>query len=192
MTFITDLMQQRIEAGHARMADFRGCTEEEITQLEERLGLVVPELFKDYLRCMGWEPGGVAPESDFRFGCLHLLTCELRQCGAEQGVEFPNSIFAVFAHQGYDYLYMELDSKLSDPPVHRYHIDYDCPELVFATLSEYLTWLVQGGGVIPMGLRRAALLRAALAKRSNARPVQPESELGMMSNYDLPEDDKQT
>ncbi len=49
MTFVTGLMQQRVDAGYARREDFRGCTEQEIAQLEERLCLTLPELFKDYL-----------------------------------------------------------------------------------------------------------------------------------------------
>lgn len=138
---ITDLIRQRIAEGHAREADFRGCSDDEIGALESAVGLQLPGLFRDYLRAMGKSAGEMLRGSDVRFGCLHLLTAEGRQAMAADGVALPDDAFAFFAHQGYDYMYFQVSDGLDDPPVYRFHTDWETPRQVFGTFSGYLHWM---------------------------------------------------
>jgi hypothetical protein len=145
MGLIDDLL---LERGNAASA-VQGCTADEVARLEERLGLTLPQLFRDYLRIMGRNPGNVAKGSDFLYGCLHKLTGELRDCASENGVAIPDGVFAMLAHQGYDYLYGSTGSNQDDPPVYRFHIAFREPKEVFPSLSEYFRWFLRGGYVVP-------------------------------------------
>ena len=149
MGLIDELHLERVARGGGTAIAIKACTAEEIARLEHRLDLTLPPLFRDYLRLMGREPGNVAIGSDVRYGCLHQLTGELRGCAKEQGVVIPVDAFAMFAHQGYDYLYLLTGTDQIDPPVFRFHMAFDQPKEVFPSLSEYFRWFLAGGTIVP-------------------------------------------
>jgi len=140
---LDDLIRARIERGQAVAADFRGCTEQEVASLESRTNIQLPGLFKHYLRKMGWSAGGMIKGSDVRYGCLHLLTGEVREETQPRNIHLPADAFAFYAHQGYDYMYFLQSDDPYDPKVYRYHTDWDQPRLVFAAFSDYLRWLFE-------------------------------------------------
>ncbi len=144
-----DLIKAHIEQGRAVAEDFRRCTEAEIARLEDRMGLQLPGRFKDYLRAMGRSPANILAGSDIRFGCLHLLTGEAREELNLNGVLLPADAFAFFAHQGYDYMYFLTADGKDDPPVHRFHIDWEAPRQVFAAFNDYVRWMFASTAEIP-------------------------------------------
>lgn len=148
---VDELIRRRIAEAKAVAADFRGCSDVEIASLEARLGLALPGLFKTYLSRMGWSAGEMLKGSDIRFGCLHLLTAEGREEMAANGVRLPADVFVFFAHQGYDYMYFQVCGGTDDPPVWRWHIDWDGPRQVFPAFSGYLRWMFETTMEIPPG-----------------------------------------
>ena len=150
-TVLDELIRHRIEQGRATAADFRGCSDAEVANLESAVELSLPTLFKDYLRLMGKSAGEMLCGSDIRFGCLHLLTGEGREEMAGRGVTLPPDAFVFFAHQGYDYMYFFTSDGAGDPPVHRYHSDWEDPRQVFPAFSGYLRWMFATSSEIPPG-----------------------------------------
>ena len=150
-TVLDELIRHRIKQGQATEADFRGCSDAEIASLESAVGLCLPDIFKAYLRLMGWSAGEMLCGSDIRFGCLHLLTEEGREEMAGRGVTLAPDAFVFFAHQGYDYMYFLASCGAGDPPVHRYHSDWDAPRQVFPAFSGYLRWMFTNSSEIPPG-----------------------------------------
>lgn len=154
--FVQELKERRIAKGVAP-EQFRGVEEPEITGLEKRLGVAFPPVYREYLRVMGREPGGAAKESDIRFGCLHLLTGEMRDEASGAGVAIDDDAVAIFAHQGYDYVYFRTSeaAELDDPPLYRLQAAAGWCRPAFASISEYLLNLFGFGNIVPPpGARR--------------------------------------
>jgi len=129
---------------------FRGADEAQIKALEDKLGAAMPPVYRGYLAAMGWEPGDAARGSDIRFGCLHLLTREMFDCARGAGATLPGDAIAVYAHQGYDYLFFRSSEAAAnpDPPLWRFHevraaVTPGCP-----SISSYLERLLSIGDIV--------------------------------------------
>jgi hypothetical protein len=141
MSVIDDLMRER--TARVPAAEFRGASEADVAALETRLGVRFPTVYHEYLLVMGREPGGVARGSDIRFGCLHLLTEEMRAEAAGAGIDVDADAVAIFAHQGYDYVYFRASEAATspDPPLYRLRAPERTRRRAFDSVSEYLARL---------------------------------------------------
>ena len=128
-----------------------GCSDADIAELEEKVGLRLPGVVRAYLARMGRRPGRFVIGSDIGYGCLHLLTGEGREMMHDMGICLPPDAFVVLAHQGYDYLYVRTEEG-DDPVVYRVHEVRGGPRPVFHRFTEYVAWMFAGGSVPPRSL----------------------------------------
>jgi SMI1 / KNR4 family (SUKH-1) len=135
-------MQQlalQIESGGlARPAEIAGCTQEEVSSLEKRFGIVLPEIYRDWLRVMGRGAGHYLEGSDaFYPGLLELRDAAgelLRENG--QPFSLAQDAFVFLMHQGYQFLYFRTEPLDPDPPVILY-LEGESPEQKWEHVSDY-------------------------------------------------------
>lgn len=63
-TAVTTARSNLLEAGLAGPDSFKGCTEEEITSLDRRFSLHLPQCYRDFLAVMGRAAGAFLVGTD--------------------------------------------------------------------------------------------------------------------------------
>ena len=96
------------------------CTEREVTDLEEKLGLQVPDAYKEFLLWMGHGAGNFLRGTDCFYDSLPLneAACELL---TEDNVtlQLPEDAFVFYMHQDYQFMFLRT-SEGPNPPVYFY------------------------------------------------------------------------
>jgi hypothetical protein len=122
-SFIEDFVQRLKDAGLVNSSYYpmHGCSDEQIKEIESKLKVSLPPIYKKFLSVMGQKSGDFLRGSDFWYP--ELLT--LRQ-GAESllhdlssSLKLPQSAFVFGMHQGYQFFYFDT-SDGDDPPVYYY------------------------------------------------------------------------
>jgi SMI1-KNR4 cell-wall len=126
------------EAGMASPGALKGCTPEEIGQIEARFHLQLPPIYKEFLARMGKAGGQFLVGSDYLFPALLHLREDAEVFLEESGVAFrlDPSDFVFVGHQGYEFLFFNV-AVSSDPPVSLL-VEDEQPKIVFAHFSEWL------------------------------------------------------
>jgi len=105
----------------AQPQDIVGCTEAEISELEQRVGLTLPTAYRDFLLVMGHRTGTFMVGTDFFYNDLDGLRDALVESLARMRVDFqvPLDAFVFSSHQGYIFHFFRT-SEGDDPPVYGY------------------------------------------------------------------------
>lgn len=134
----------RIACSSVTVDDFAGVDEERIALLEAELGLTLPGCVRRFLAVSGARLGKLQAGSDYQFGALKLINTSGRETFKAEGVTLPADALIVFAHQGYDYLFLHTATDNADPPVYRYVEGRRYPQLRFPAFNGYVAWLFSG------------------------------------------------
>jgi hypothetical protein len=102
--------------------DILPCTEDEISILEEQVGLSLPEAYKEFLLWMGHGAGRLLRGSHCFYEHLVRLQEGARELLEENSFSeiLPNDAFVFFMHQGYQFAFFRV-SESDDPPIYYYH-----------------------------------------------------------------------
>lgn len=119
--YLDNLKAQLAELNLVDSDEFSPCTEEEVSSLEQQLGMPLPDAYKEFLLWMGHGAGRLMQGSD----CFFEHLPELREWATELLREnhFPESLpddaFVFFMHQGYQFSFMKT-SEGDNPPTYYY------------------------------------------------------------------------
>lgn len=119
---INEVINKLIDSGIAKPAEIRGCSEEEIDNLERQMAIKLPKVYREFLLRIGRQAGSF-------FEGTHLLLGQgltgfkelLRKLLAENGnhMTLPTAAFVFLSHQDYQFNYFLLTDG-DDPPVYFY------------------------------------------------------------------------
>lgn len=129
-----------IEAGLASDADFVGCSDSEISQLEQQFKVKLPLAFTDFLRVMGKERDGFYAEASmsYPFDDMRRIAIDLLN---DVNQRLSDTAFVFVERYGSAVLYFETNAG-DDPPVYVCQEDGKSPSKVAASFSEWLNTAV--------------------------------------------------
>jgi hypothetical protein len=117
------------------------CTPDEVRALEQQVGLVLPEAYKEFLLWMGHGAGGFLQESNCFY--RHLLHNQQMAVALLEESNFPGSLpqdaFVFYNYEGYQFVFFRV-SEGDNPPLYYYH-EADEPtsfKRVLDTFSEFI------------------------------------------------------
>ena len=116
----------------------RGCTPEEIAQVEAQARLTLPATYKDFLSHLGVSAGRFLQGSDFAVTQLPGANRHARELVQSAGSVLPPTAFVFLMHQGYEFLFFDT-AEGGDPEVFRFEEGGDIQK-VGMTFS---TWFLQ-------------------------------------------------
>lgn len=158
-----ELLAQLIEAGFAEGAkSFLGCTEEEISCLEEDFQLRLPEAYKEFLRAFGKQSGFFLDDCSYLYQTLKDIKKEAENMANQLSFNLEPTWF-VFLVRDDIFLYFDTQ-QAQDPPVWRFDEGTEKIELVFPSYSAWLNNIVQGDVA---GMRRCYALERELEERNH-------------------------
>jgi hypothetical protein len=118
---VTDAVRRLASAGLVRPNELRGCSEEDVRELEAATGVRLPASYRAFLQVMGRSAGDFFDGTDVLFPALLTLREDaeflLQRCNAAVRLLPNDFVFAV--HQGYTFLFLRTDGT-DDPPVYVY------------------------------------------------------------------------
>jgi hypothetical protein len=128
-----------VESGVASPRDFRGCTAQEIEQIEAAYQIHLPAVYVSLMTRMGRGAGQFMEGSDFLFPAPLTLRTEAERLLTESNAKFrlKNTDFVFIAHQGYQFLFFGTGAS-DDPPVFLYVEGDDQPNQVNGNFSGWL------------------------------------------------------
>ena len=99
----------------------RGCNQEQITEIENKFQITLPQIYKDYLAAIGQKSGDFLRGSDFWYPELLTLREDAEILLQEDNSPFklPDKAFVFGMHQGYQFFYFDTLAG-DDPPVYHY------------------------------------------------------------------------
>ena len=119
--WIEDMKRRLCLLPNAHSAQFEGCTEEEITDLEEYTQGKLPLYYREFLKAMGRKAGHLFRGSDALISETHRLrlrsAAERLLSRRKSNWSLPPSAFVFSMHQGYQFMFIRLDEG-DDPPVY--------------------------------------------------------------------------
>lgn len=137
---IEKIVAQLTEAGLLNLGHFalKGCTSEEIAQLEAKYHVKLPAVYREFLARMGKEAGDFLRGSDYFFSALLEMRAGLEGLLEGSGFTLDDDDFVFFGHQGYQYCFFKA-TDAPDPAVFCYLEDEDGePRQAFEHFSEWL------------------------------------------------------
>ena len=135
---VQSTMERIVEAGLAEQSQVRGCTEDEILELEKAFGLGLPNAYRDFLRAMGHGAGAFLRGSDLWYRDLVEINEAAAELVAEVELSLPPAAFVFAMHQGYQFLFF-LAAGSDDPEVRRFAEG----EGTTIVASRFTDWLVR-------------------------------------------------
>lgn len=96
--------------------NFEGCTVEEITDLEERLGVKLPESYRIFLRVLGRGAGDFMVSDHWRFQFSDIPDLARNKAHADY-CDLPDNAFVFAERCGYFWVFFIADGSSDDPPV---------------------------------------------------------------------------
>lgn len=132
---IVTLINARISATH----ELIGCTDTEITELENLIGLNLPQQYKEFLRAVGKGAGKFLQGTDIFLSALTGLKSEANALLTENSENFslPDDAFVFSMHQGYEFTYFNT-TEGDDPPVYQYVEGNGSPLLTWQSFSDFV------------------------------------------------------
>jgi SMI1 / KNR4 family (SUKH-1) len=116
------LARDIVAAGLSSPDELKGCTREEIEELQRKFRITLPETYVEWLRIMGRDAGKFLKGSDAFFPALLELREGAEELLAENGTKFaiPHDAFVFLMHQGYQFLFFRTAQNDPDPQVSHY------------------------------------------------------------------------
>jgi hypothetical protein len=133
-------VRRLVDAGLASPEMIRGCTEEELTEIESLLSLNLPSAYREFLGIMGREAGQFLVGSDYCYPELLSFREATARFLRRHGIESvsPDEIVVFLIHQGYIFLFFYPTSRQADPPVFLLHDSDKAPRKIYDTFSDWL------------------------------------------------------
>ena len=108
-----------------------GADEEEVSNLEDRYDLKLPQDYREFLLRAGWGVEGLWVGSHYGFGFLP----DMQEAAVEQmeaaGLKFPKGAFTFLMHQGYQFFYITGDG------IYYYHEGNPAPVKEHNSFAEF-------------------------------------------------------
>src|SRR5215472_15285228 len=119
---IEQLARDIVVAKLASADELKGCTTEEIDELQRKFLVTLPETYVEWLKAMGRGAGKFLEGSDAFFPTLLELREGAEELLAENKSELvlPQDAFVFLMHQGYQFLYFRTAQPDPDPQVSHY------------------------------------------------------------------------
>jgi hypothetical protein len=129
---------QLTAAGLADPGALKGCTPEEIRQVEARFRRQLPGVYEEFLARMGKAAGRFLVGSDYLFPAPLRLRDDTEAFLQESGTGFElgENDLVFMGHQGYEFLFLRVADS-PDPPVFLL-VEGEDPKGVFPHFSEWL------------------------------------------------------
>ena len=110
-----------VEHGHCTREELEGCTEEDLTELESRYDVTLPEAYKSCMRHIGRYPGDFLAGSEFTYPAMRRQMEFAKRYAEENATdfEFPDDIFVFRGLQGYAFDCFRTEEG-ADPPVYMF------------------------------------------------------------------------
>lgn len=135
---IAYLVEQLELFGLIRLKRLKGCSEQDIEQVEMKVGHQLPGLVREYLRVMGKDSGGFMPEYQMKYPeILDYRNRAIQLIGEQAFTEEVGQdalVIAVFDFLGF--LFVRLGDG-DNPDVWEFDVEQDVPNPVF-TFAHYL------------------------------------------------------
>ena len=134
------LISAIVDAGLCQRHEAQGFSPDEIAQIQNELGLILPAQYKEFLSAIGRGAGQYFRGTDM-FGSVIR---ELNQMAVDHLVEnkepfsLPRTLFVFSMHQGYQFDYFDTAEGIDDAPVYQYVEGRGAPLLTWKSLSEFL------------------------------------------------------
>jgi hypothetical protein len=144
------------EAGLVAVSALKGCSREEIGQIEAKFHLQLPLIYEEFLLRMGKAAGQFLVGSDYLFPEPLRLRGDAEMLLEESGArfKFERSHFVFLGHQGYEFLFFNNDGS-PDPAV-LLLAEGEEPHTLFPRFSEWFRSCVTDEIEAIKSLRRAA------------------------------------
>lgn len=119
--YLEPIKQRLIALNPVNSANFNACNREEISKLEQQVGIKLPSAYQEFLQIMGKGAGQFLRGSD----CFYPELLELQKAAIEilEENNFPQTLpqdaFVFFMHQGYQFSFFRL-SEGENPPTYSY------------------------------------------------------------------------
>jgi hypothetical protein len=129
-----------IDAGLASDSDFVGCTDAEISRLEQEFKIILPSAFVDFLRVMGRERDGFYAEASmsYPFEDMRRIAIDLLN---DVNETISDTTFVFVERYGCAVLFFESNAG-DDPPVYVFQADDEAPSRVAECFSDWLNTAV--------------------------------------------------
>jgi len=136
---MSGLLEQLEAEGLCKPGEVRGCTEEEIEWLEQKVGLCLPLAYKSYLRAMGKGAGDLFVGTDIFLLQVPGLSADAADVLREldPSLQLPPDAFVFGSHQGYIFYYLRTLPPEDNPPVYGF-TDDESPKLISGSFTGFL------------------------------------------------------
>ncbi len=135
-----DFLEEHSIAAHSAL---RGCTDQEIQQLETRYGLTLPACYRQYLLSMGHKSGRLFTHDHLAVTYPHVIEMtaqyreDVREFPDEAHVDLPSDALIITGRLGEQFLFIRCDDA-DDSPVW-YFNEYDTGvRQVYASVLDWL------------------------------------------------------
>jgi hypothetical protein len=134
---IVDLL---VSSQIASTKEIKGCSENEIKELEEKIRHSFPTVYREFLLAAGHRAGLLFQGTDIFFGSLKGLTQDANELLEENQEPFtlPEDAFVFSIHQGYEFNYFRF-SEGENPPVYQYIEGEGNSKLTWDSFSSFLS-----------------------------------------------------
>ncbi len=126
--WIDDLAIRFIEMGIATPDTIRGCSEEELLEIEKFFNLKLPGVYKDYMRKFGKASGAFLEECGIYYPNV-LRNRERAETLLSNNTDYrlKQSDFVFITTYGYQFYFFDTESESPNPPVFRYTENRSAP-----------------------------------------------------------------
>lgn len=143
------IIDKLIASGYVNRDDIWGCTLEEVNELEKRLNINLPSIFREFLLHMGKRIAGMFEGEAFFYNSIMILTEQFRpkvERVDDDGsfIYLPLDALVFYAHDVTIYAFVYTQDELDDPPVY-YIGDFNNfqPEKFHEHFSDYLLMVAE-------------------------------------------------
>jgi hypothetical protein len=128
-----------VNKGLATIDQIKGCSEEEIIQLEGLVGDRLPDKYRNFLLASGHQAGKLFQGTSIFFHDLKDLKREAENLLLENNESYtlPENSFVFSMHQGYEFKFFLL-SDGDDPPIYQYVEGSGKPEVSWQSFRSFL------------------------------------------------------
>lgn len=119
--YLDKVKKQLIDLKLVSPDELIGCTQDEVIQLEQELGVWLPKAYQEFLLLMGYGRGKFLRGSDCFFRDLPFLKDWAIELLEENNfpASLPEDAFVFLMHQGYQFSFFRV-SEGEDPPTYSY------------------------------------------------------------------------
>lgn len=143
-SIIDSIVKTLFDTGLAKPGGVVGCTPDEIHRLEQKFGVTLPAVYREFLEKMGKNAGMLFRGTNVFYNRLFELRTDSEELLAENQESFHLSedAFVFLMHQGYEFMYFSTNAG-DDPPVFQYVEGMGPPSEVCSSFSAFLVDSVQ-------------------------------------------------